>query len=353
MIKSGALLLAILFLIGCGKDEAPTTSNAFYFPANTGTDWVSTSIADMGWNENAVQPLKEFLAAKNSRSFMILVNGKIVMEEYFNGHNAAATWEWNSAGKTLISATTGIAAQEGLLNISQKASDYLQPGWTNMPIEKENLITVKNLLTMTTGIDDSKQLIIKPNLTYVADAGNRWAYGNVFQKLTAVVSNAANKDFETYYNEKIKNKTGMDGYWQFGPVYTIYHSTTRSMARFGLLALNKGKWKNEPVINETFFTQSINSSQNINLAYGYFWWLNGKSSYMLPGSQTIFNGKLVPDAPADMYAAMGAADQRLYIIPGKKMVVVRMGEASDPANPYFALSGFDNALWQKINDLIR
>ena len=60
---------------------------------------------------------------------MILVNGRIVMEEYFNGHNATATWQWNSAGKTLVSTTTGIAQQEGLLNINNKVSQYLGNGW--------------------------------------------------------------------------------------------------------------------------------------------------------------------------------------------------------------------------------
>jgi hypothetical protein len=53
-----------------------------------------------------------------------------------------------------------------------------------------------------------------------------------------------------------------------------------------------------------------------------------------------------------MYSAMGANDQRIYVIPSKKMVVIRMGDASDPANPNFAVSGFDNELWSKINALI-
>jgi hypothetical protein len=53
-----------------------------------------------------------------------------------------------------------------------------------------------------------------------------------------------------------------------------------------------------------------------------------------------------------MYAAMGAEDQRIYVVPSMNMVVVRMGEASDPDNPNFALSGFDNALWEKINAVL-
>ncbi|HMU98387.1 MAG TPA: serine hydrolase, partial [Chitinophagales bacterium] len=157
---------------------------------------------------------------------------------------------------------------------------------------------------------------------------------------------------ETYFNAKLKNKIGMNGYWNFGTIFTIYHSNTRSMARFGLLALNKGKWKDEQIINEAYFTESINSSQNINSSYGYLTWLNGKENFMIPGEQTVYNGFLVPNAQADMYAAMGANDQRIYVIPSKKMVIVRMGNASDPNNPNFAVSGFDNALWAKINAVI-
>ncbi len=348
------LLVILLSIIGCSKNEveiqpAPTPVETMYFPSSTGSSWEAKSLSSLGWNQNAVQPLKDFLIQKNTKSFMILVNGRIVMEEYFDGHTASNTWEWNSAGKTLVSATTGIAQQEGLLNIENKASDYLGASWTSMPLAKENLITVKNLLTMTAGNDDTKQVVIRPNLTYVADAGTRWAYSNIFQKLTDVVSVAANKPFETYFNEKLKDKIGMDGFWNFGTIFTIYHSTTRSMARYGLFALNNGKWSNEQIINQSFFNQSISTSQNINPSYGYFWWLNGKSNYMIPNSQTIYQGYLVPNAPADMYSAMGASDQRIYVIPSKKMVVIRMGNASDPANPSFAISGFDNALWGKIN----
>lgn len=349
------LLLTLLLFISCNKQDNPTPpppNTAMYFPENSGTGWETTPASALGWNQSAIQPLKDFLKEKNTKSFMILVNGRIVMEEYFNGQTASAEWEWNSAGKTLAAATTGIAQQEGLLDISDKASDYLGTGWTNMPLEKENLITVKHLLTMTSGIDDTKELVIKPNLTYVADAGTRWAYGNVFQKLFDIAAAASNKEFESYFTEKLKNKIGMDGYWNFGTIYTVYHSTARSMARFGLLALNKGKWKDEQIINESYFTDCTSTSQNINPAYGYLWWLNGKSKFMIPNAQTVYDGYLVPNAPADMYAAMGASDQRIYVIPGKKMVIVRMGNTSNPDNPTFAVSGFDNDLWAKINAVI-
>jgi CubicO group peptidase (beta-lactamase class C family) len=346
-------LLLLIPISGCDKDETqPGTDDTMYFPPNSGSAWETKSLTDLGWNEAAVQPLKDYLIQKHTKSFMILVNGRIVIEEYFNGHSQNTSWQWNSAGKTLVATTTGIAQQEGLLSINNRASRYLGTGWTSEPLEKENLITSRHLLTMTSGINDENELVIKSNLTYSADAGTRWSYHNVFQKLMDVVAAAGNQDFETYFNARLKDKIGMEGFWNNGLIFKIYHSNTRSMARFGLLALNKGKWGDEQIINETFFTESISTSQIINPSYGYLWWLNGKTSYMVPGGQTVYYGPLVPNAPLDMYAAMGAEDQRIYVLPGKNIVIVRMGDASDPLNPSFALSGFDNDLWEKINAIL-
>ena len=110
---------------------------------------------------------------------------------------------------------------------------------------------------MTSGIDDASELVIKSNLTYLADAGTRWSYHNVFQKLMDVVAAASDRDFETYFNTVLKYKIGMDGYWNYGLIFKIYYSNTRSMARFGLLALNKGKWDNETIINEPFLMKAL------------------------------------------------------------------------------------------------
>ncbi len=342
-------------LFSCGSDDSSTPSTPeeqMYFPPIGSTTWETKTIESLGWNQSQVQPLLDYLEQKNTKSFMILHNGKIVMEYYFNGHTASDTWQWNSAGKTLVATTTGIAQQENLLNINNKVSDYLGTGWTSEPLTKENMITSRNLLTMTSGIDDASDFVITSNLTYLADANSRWSYHNVFQKLMDVVAAASNQTFETYFNAKLKDRIGMDGFWDNGIIYKIYNSNTRSMARFGLLALNKGKWNNTQIINESFFNESITTSQNINPSYGYLWWLNGKNSFMIPGEQTQFTGFLVPNAPAEMYAAMGASDQRIYVVPSKKIVIVRMGNASDPSNPNFALSGFDDALWIKINAVI-
>ena len=346
-------LLSIFLFVNCSPESNSSSNNteSLYFPPLTGTSWETKSIADLGWKQEAVQPLLDYLELKHSKSFMILVNGRIVMENYFNGHSATTNWYWASAGKTLTATLTGIAEQEGFINTNNKVSDYIGTGWTSETLAKENLITCKNLLSMTSGIEDiaNGDDVSPSSLTYKADAGTRWAYHNVYVKLQDVIAQATGQSWSTYFNTKLRNKIGMNGSWLTLDNNIVYFSTTRSMARFGLLMLNKGKWGNSTILNEAFFNAATTTSQNINLSYGYLWWLNGKSSYHLPQSQLQFSGSIIPNGPNDMFMALGKNDQKIYVIPNKKMVVIRMGDAADNVNP--ALSDFDNTLWQKINAL--
>ncbi|WP_269227469.1 serine hydrolase domain-containing protein [Flavobacterium eburneipallidum] len=349
------LLFTVLLFASCSSDSPnPTTPiETTYFPPLTSDVWETKSVADLGWKQSAVQPLLDFLELKNSKGFIILVNGKIVMENYFNGHTATTPWYWASAGKTLTATLTGIAQQEGLININNKVSDYIGTGWTNMPLAKENLITNKHLLSMTSGIEEiaNGDDVTPAKLTYKADAGTRWAYHNVYVKLQDVIASASGDTWSKYFNTKLRDKIGMTGTWLQVDNNSVYYSNTRSMARFGLLIQNKGKWENTTILNETFYNEATTTSQNINLSYGYLWWINGESSYHLPQSQLQFKGSLIPTAPNDMFMALGKNDQKIYVIPSKKMVVIRMGDVANPANPTFALSGFDEELWSKISAL--
>lgn len=345
-------LLVSVFLCSCSESDANDESQtSIYFPPLTGNTWETTSAEALNWNQSQVQPLLDYLEEKNTKGFIILHNGKIVMEHYFNGHSATTPWYWASAGKTLTSVVTGIAEENGLININNKVSDYLGTGWTSAPIAKENLITCKHLLSMTSGLDDSLGDDVAPdNLKYKADAGTRWAYHNVYVKLQDVIAAASQQSFSNYFDAQLKAKIGMSGTWIPSGDLSVFWSTTRSMARFGLLASHKGTWNTAKIVNETYFDKAINTSQNINKAYGYLWWLNGKDSYHLPQTQLEFQGKLIPSAPDDMYCALGKNDQKLYVVPSKKLVIVRMGESAEGTN--FALSGFDETLWEKINLVI-
>jgi len=352
-MKKWLLVLAAASLTGCSKDDSAVqpAEQALYFPPTGSTSWETKTPESLGWHTENLQPLYDYLLAKHSKSFIILVDGKIVVEQYFNGQTADGNWYWASAGKTLTSTMTGIAQQEGLLDIDDKVSDYIGTGWTSEPIAKENLITNLNLLTMTSGLDDSLGDSVAPqDLQYLADAGSRWAYHNVYVKLQDVIAAATGMSFEDYFNAKLREPIGMNGVWLASGNNIVYYSTARSMARFGLLMLNRGKWENTVILNPDYFQDATSTSQTINHGYGYLWWLNGKDSYHLPQSQLQFSGSIIPTAPDDMFMALGKNDQKIYVIPSRRMVIIRMGDAADNVN--LALSDFDETLWEKISAVI-
>lgn len=326
-----------------------------YFPPLTGTTWQTITPAELGWCEDSIPALIDYVGENNSKAFLLLKDGKMVIENYYGTFTRDSLWYWASAGKTLTSMLTGIAQEEGYLSIMDKSSKYLGKGWTSCSPDKEDLITVRNQLTMTSGLDDGvpeNHCTLDTCLLYKADAGTRWAYHNApYTLLDKVIEGATGKSFNTYFNEKIRSKIGMNGFWFKSSYDNVYISNARSFARYGLLVLNEGKWMNTPVIaDNTYFNQMVNSSQNINNSYGYLWWLNGKSSFMLPESQFVFPGYLMADSPSDLIAALGKNGQCLNVVPSLNVVVIRMGDS--PGSTILDVSNFfNNDIWKRLNDV--
>lgn len=322
----------------------------YYFPPVTGNTWDTISPQSLGWCTDRMDSLYALLDRKNTRAFLILKDGKIAVEKYFNTFTKDSLWQWNSAGKSLVSFLVGVAQQKQLLNINDSTSAYLGTGWTSCPPEKEKLITVRHQLTMTTGLEynvPDDDCTTSSCLTYKADAGSFWYYYNApYRLLQNVVASASGQTFQQFTNQQLSAKTGINGIWY----NSVFFSKPRNMARFGLLMLNRGIWSNDTLMKDTaYYHDMINTSQSYNQSYGYLWWLNGKSSFKLPGSTFTFNGYICPPAPAEMYAALGKDDQKLYVWPSKGIVVVRMGEAADGNNPVPIV--FDTLLWNELNRL--
>lgn len=347
-------IISSITILSCSSDEKmPDINDALYFPPMNSTTWETVDMQELNWNVQEAQALYDLLEEKDTKAFIVLKNGKIAIEKYFGSFTSNRTWYWASAGKTLTAFTVGIAQENGLLSIENKTSDYLGVGWTSAAPELENRITIKNQLTMTSGLNALFFSCVKPDcLKYKADAGTRWAYHNgPYTLLQSVVSAAANEDWNLYFNSNLRDKIGMDGEWVANGNNNTYYSTPRSMARFGLLCLNNGVWDTKTILDDMRFINDMkNTSQNLNKSYGYLWWLNGKESHMGTGSQQVFSGSLIPNAPVDTYAGLGKNDQKLYIVPSKGLVIVRMGE--DAGENQLGPSSFDNLLWEKINVLI-
>jgi CubicO group peptidase (beta-lactamase class C family) len=347
------LLLTIsLSLFGCKKDKGPviepTPSLPYYFPPLTGDTWDSKTATSINWDETKLQEAFDYAATKNSFGLIVLHNGKIVKEQYWNNWTKDTKYYLASAGKSVTAFVAGIAQQEGTININNKTSQYLGVGWTSLPLAKENLITVKHQLTMTTGLEDNvpdDNCVTPSCLIYKADAGTRWAYHNApYRLMQDVIANASMQSWNAYCKTKLFDKIGMpNSLW----VNSVMWCTTREAARFGSLILNKAKWNGTALLTDAaYFDAMTNTSQNLNLSYGYLWWLNGKASTMVPQSQIVYPTSLVPNAPADMFMALGKDDKKIYVVPSLDVVVVRLGD--NAGTSLLGPSSFDNDLWSKL-----
>lgn len=324
-----------------------------YFPSNDSTEWDSISPLSFDYCQQNIDSLYNFLDVNNTKAFILLRDGKIVLEQYFNGHSDTSNWYWASAGKTILSFLIGVAQNDGLINIDESTSSYLSAGWTDCNIEQEEMITVRHQLTMTSGLNDNVDdpyCTIDSCLLYFTEAGTRWAYHNApYTLLRDVIENASGLGINNYNYVKLSSQIGMNGLFVSQGYNSLFLSTARSMARFGLLMLNEGIWAGNQILADIdYFNEMINSSQDHNQSYGYLWWLNGKSSFMIPQSQYVFNGHLSPNAPADMYAAMGKNGQLINVVPSENMVWIRMGDA--PGKSLVPLNLNDD-IWSYINKL--
>ncbi len=344
-MKRFILLLCLLSFFNTSKAQ-------LYFPPIVGTTWETTDPASLGWCQDSIDVLYDYLDQTNSKAFIVLKDGRIVLEKYFGTFTVDSFWVWNSAGKTLTGLAVGIAQQEGFLNISDTTSDYLGAGWTNMTLAQEEKVTIRHQLTMTSGIDDTQDFYCTDPicLNYLTDPALRWAYYNApYTLLDGVIANATGVTLNQWITQKIKTPTGMTG--AFFPIdyNNIFISTPRSMARFGLLLHNEGIWDGNPVLNDPqYFQEMTTSSQTLNPSYGYLTWLNGQSSYMVPGVQFSFAGSPMPNAPADVIAALGKDAQIINSSASTGLVVIRMGNADGNS---LVSTQYNDTIWQYINRL--
>ncbi|RTQ50876.1 T9SS type A sorting domain-containing protein [Hymenobacter gummosus] len=341
------LLLCCLCLLGLLP--AAQAQTPLYFPP-AGTTWASTSPQSLGWCQPQLDTLLAYLGRQHTKGFIVLKDGRLVVEQYYGTFTRDSLWYWASAGKSLTGTLVGIARQDGLLSLSDSVSRFLGRGWTAAPPAKERLITVRHLLSMSSGLDDTPPLPCDNESTtaacllYQVDAGTRWAYHTgAYRKLQPLLAQASGLTLNQYTNQKIGSVIGMGGAW----VNDVYYSRTRDMARFGLLMLARGKWNGTPVLRDTaYFRQMTTPSQGLNRSYGYLWWLNGQASHMLPQTQLVFPGAITPTAPPDMIAALGKNDQKIYVVPSQGLVVVRTGQSAGQS--HLALSSFDTELWRRL-----
>lgn len=320
-----------------------------YFPPINGNSWDTIGPATFGIQQNDIDSALAYLGRNDSKAFIVLKDGKILHEHYFGNFTRDSVWYWASAGKSLTAFAVGMAQDQGHLNIDSPSARYLGSGWTSLTSQQENQITVRNQLSMTSGLDDN---VINDNcdspacLQYLAAPGTRWAYHNAPYRLVhSAVGAASGQSWQQYFNQQISVRTGITGLW----LDHVLYSKARSMARFGLLMLANGVWNGDTLLRDTAYLHAmIRPSQTLNPAYGYLWWLNGQNSFMLPDVQIQFPGSLIPQAPAELVMGLGKNDQKLYLLPSRNLVIIRMGNGGGSEVPIL----FDREFWPYLNAIL-
>lgn len=351
------MFFASIFITSAQENNA-----AYYFPPSTSEYWKKTDFETEQWDADLKDSLYQLLETGNTRAFIVLKDGKLLIEKYwgenFRGRDfdEASYWYWASAGKTLTAFLVGIAQEQSLLDLEDPTNQYIDK-WTSMSKEQENKIKIKHQLTMTTGLDynvDDKNCISPECLKFKANPGKQWYYHNApYTLLRQVLESATGEGINQYTKNNLASKIGMTGMWiTTKENNNVYMSTPRSAARFGLLILNKGTWDGKAILKDTtYFEDMTTTSQILNPSYGYLWWLNGKGKIILPTMSIPIQQDFVPSAPKDMISAFGKNGQFIDVIPSENMVIVRMGERpNDDTAPVIFHRKFWNILKEMMPD---
>ena len=281
---------------------------------------------------------------QRTRAVIVLYDGQLVSEKYAPGYSKDSKMYGWSMAKSITAALIGTLVKQGKLNVSQLAP---VPEW-NKQSDPRHFITIKNLLQQTSGLNflenytkasDVTNMLYKEDdmAAYTADHKLANEPGRVFNYssgnsniLSRIIRHTTGKkDYAAYPYTALFHKIGMyhtlvepDASGTYvGSSYIM--ATARDYARFGLLYYNDGIWNGERIlpegwVKETSLPPASNSLKN----YGYQFWINGfdkdhpdKIKY--------------PDVPRDMFYCDGFGYQYIYIIPSKKLVVVRLGLTLD------------------------
>lgn len=351
-------LLVFLFL-----DCACFAKDSLYFPPASG-DWETIDPASAGWDENKLKALLDFAGDQRSSGVLILQDGKIIAEQYYSAETystkggkfsrrihgkvayGSTIEDVASAQKSIAALIVGIAQDKGLLTLEDPVHKYLGVGWSRATEEQEAKVTVRHLISMSSGLKD--------DLTYEAPAGTRWRYNTTaYSHCMHVASAASGVKAKNMVKAWLFDPLGMnDSEWIFreGQEHAnIKNSnifglatTTRDLARVGLMVLNGGIWNGKAIITDKqFLYDATHPSQEMNPSYGYLWWLNGQSTVNGGNGLNPRKGPLIKTAPADLFAAQGALQRKLYVVPSMNLVITRLGNQPKTKD-------FNNQFWKRL-----
>jgi len=303
----------------------------------------------------ALQPALDYAQAQNTTGFLIVQDRKVLAERnwpapsdrrfavmlYGQGAGGALLEDVASQQKSFVSVLAAVAVDKGLLDVARPVTSYIGAGWSKATPEQEAAIRVIDVLTMSSGLTEQ--------FGYSAPPGTRFFYNTpVYAVTKKVLAAAARAPLETLTRDWLTAPVGMaETAWRQRPAAladvgnpTGLVTSPRDVAKFGQLILDRGRAADGRRVVSEAGLAAMFARSSTNPAYGRLWWLNGSGYTIKPLARRV-DGPLIPAAPADLLAALGALDRKLYIVPSRKLIVVRMGMTAPDAD-------FDQQLWLRL-----
>ncbi len=336
-------------------------SQTLYFPQGD-TEWETVDPTEAGWSSAGLRGALDYAQRQRSSGVVVLVGGRVLAEDYWevlppvdgdpgdypnliagrtaSGHTVE---DVASLQKTVVSVLAGIARARGVLDFDATVSDYLGAGWSRADPDEEARITVRHLLSMTSGLGMQGQ--------FELPVGEKWMYNTpIYGRLLPVLEAASGLTVHEITSQWLTARIGMsDSDWGArswmpagrGAASMGFRSSARDLARFGLMVLAEGMWRGEDVVGDPdYFREALVASQPYNDSYGLLWWLNGGATHNEGRNPEMQDGPLITSAPHDLVAALGGLGRKIYIVPSLRLVVTRIGDAPEAA--------FDNEFWRRL-----
>ena len=329
---------------------APDPSDEFFTPVDisyddpTPLDWPTGTPADVGLDASLLDAAAGNVElSADVRSLLVVRHGKLVYERYFNGGDAAQALTIASASKSILSVATGLAIEDGLLDLDTRIDTFLPPDL----VGAHGDLTIEHLLTMSGGLANSEDAeylsdagpsdvpgepsFVREVLKWesVEPAGTKFAYSTgLTQVLAAVLTEATGESLCAYVTERLLGPLGVDveqwwvepdGYFAGGHSVFV---TPRELARFGQLVLQHGTWAGEQLVDAAWLDRSLDERWDLGCrpglgahqGYGFLWWLYDAEGY-------------------HVWNASGHGGQEVWIAPDLDLLIVVTHDASRVGEP--------------------
>ena len=263
-------------------------------------------VSNEKYDEKLIRKLNKKIAQnyfKDITSIVVIKQGKLLIEEYFNGANRNTLHDTRSVGKTLASTLFGLAIDEGHIRSEhQPLTEFYQlKSYENHSMLKEN-VTIESLLTMSSGFSgsdmDANSVGNEENMYPTADwvefslnlpmdknktLSKNWDYLTAGAVLLGdILDKSVPEGLEKYAQGKLFEPLGISEYeWQYTPNNVPntaggFKMSALDNARWGQLYIDKGMYNNKSILPQQWVEKSLTKHIQLpeldNEFYGYLLW---------------------------------------------------------------------------------